>query len=421
VTSFKPKKWFLLPPGAAPEVRLVFWVRGLRAFGDGYVSLILPFYLSILGLDPFFVGLIATASLLGSGVITLGVGLVANRFRLRSLLLAATVMTVATGAGYAVFTDFWPLLIIAIIGTLNPAMGHSAMYLPLEHTLLASTVDDRNRTPIFARYSLIGTFLAALGSLAAGAPQALVAATSLDMKAALQAMFWLYGAIGLLTVLIYRRIPPGSAPVREKRPPPLTRSRRIVFKLAALFSLDSLGGGFVVQSLVALWLFQRFGFQPAAVGTIFFWVTLLGALSQLVAGPIARRIGLVKTMVFTHLPGNLLLIAVPFMPTAGLAVALLMARAALNQIDVPARNSYVMAVVRREERPAAMSFTTVPRGLAAAVGPLVAGYLLSVSGFGWPLVIGGGLMSLYDLLLLKMFHAVRPPEEKTDDPDRIGS
>ncbi len=251
-------------------------------------------------------------------------------------------------------------------------------------------------------------------------PQLVAAATPLDMKAALQAMFWLYGAIGLVTVFIYRRIPPGSAPAKETRPPPLTRSRRIVFMLAALFSLDSLGAGFVVQSLVALWLFQRFGFQPAAVGTIFFWVTLLGAFSQLVAGPIARRIGLVKTMVFTHLPGNLLLIAVPFMPNAGLAVALLMVRAALNQIDVPARNSYVMAVVHQEERPAAMSFTTVPRGLAAAVGPMVAGYLLSVSGFGWPLVVGGGLMSLYDLLLLKMFHAVRPPEEKTDHPDRTG-
>ena len=416
MTPIKPKNWLLLPPGTVPEARLVFWVRGLRAFGDGYVSLILPYYLSILGLDPFFIGVIATASLLGSGVITLGVGLVANRFRLRSLLLAATVMTVATGVGYAVFTDFWPLLIIASVGTLNPAMGHSAMYLPLEHTLLAGAADDRHRTAIFARYSLIGTFVAALGSLAAGAPQALAAVTPLDMKAALQAMFWLYGAIGLVTVLIYRRIPPGSAPVKEARRPPLTRSKRIVFMLAALFSLDSLGGGFVVQSLVALWLFQRFGLQPASVGTVFFWITLLGALSQLVAGPIARRIGLVKTMVFTHLPGNLLLIAVPFMPDAGLAIALLLGRAALNQIDVPARNSYVMAVVHREERPAAMSFTTVPRGLVAAAGPLLAGYLLSISGFGWPLVIGGGLMSLYDLLLLKMFHAVRPPEERTDDP-----
>ena len=399
----------------------MFWVRGLRAFGDGYVSLILPYYLSILGLDPFLIGVIATASLLGSGVITLGVGLVANRFRLRSLLLAATVMTVATGAGYAAFTDFWPLLLLAAVGTLNPAMGHSAMYLPLEHTLLASTVDDQHRTATFARYSLIGILVAALGSLAAGAPQALAAATPLDMKAALQVMFWLYGVIGFVTVLIYRHIPPGTAPVKEARPPPLTHSKRTVFTLAALFSLDSFGGGFAVQSLLALWLFQRFGLQPATVGTIFFWLTLLGAFSQLVAGPIARRIGLVKTMVFTHLPSSLLLVAVPFMPDAWWAVALLMARAALNQIDVPSRNSYVMAVVRSEERPAAMSITTVPRGLAASAGPLLAGYLLSVSGFGWPLVIGGGLMGLYDLLLLKMFHAVRPPEEKAAESDRTVS
>ena len=193
---------------------------------------------------------------------------------------------------------------------------------------------------------------------------------------------------------------------------PLSESRRTVFGLAALFSLDSFGSGLVVQSLLALWLFQRFGVSVTTAGAIFFWTGMLSAFSALVAVRIARRIGLLNTAVFTHLPANLFLILTPFMPTVELAVALLLARSALSQMDVPVRNSYVMAVVTPAERPAAASVTSVPRGLAAALGPILSGWMLGLSAFGWPLVIAGALKSVYDALLLLRFRAIRPPEER---------
>ena len=192
---------------------------------------------------------------------------------------------------------------------------------------------------------------------------------------------------------------------------PLGPSRRIVFTLAALFSLDSFGGGFFVQSLLALWLFDHFGLSLTAAGSLFFWSGLLSAFSYPVAVRLARRIGLVNTMVFTHLPSNVCLMLVPFAPTLGIAIALLLIRSTLSQMDVPARTSYVMAVVTPPERPAAASITSAPRSIAGAASPILAGYLLGLSSFGWPLVIGGGLNSLYDLLLLFMFRKVRPPEE----------
>jgi predicted MFS family arabinose efflux permease len=184
-----------------------------------------------------------------------------------------------------------------------------------------------------------------------------------------------------------------------------------VYTLAALFSLDSFGGGLVVQSLLALWLFQRFNLSVATAGTIFFWTGVCSAVSYLFAVRLALRIGLVNTMVFTHLPSNVLLLLVPFMPNLPLAIALLLARSALSQMDVPVRNSYVMAVVPPEERPAAASVTAVPRSLASAAGPLLAGYLLGLSAFGWPLIAAGALKGIYDVLMLALFAKVRPPEE----------
>jgi len=225
-------------------------------------------------------------------------------------------------------------------------------------------------------------------------------------------MFLAYAFLGALAFMIYRQLKSpeettASGPVTS----PLGPSRRVVFTLAALFSLDSLGGGFFVQSLLALWLFDHFGLSLTAAGSLFFWSGLLSAFSYPIAVQLARRIGLVKTMVFTHLPSNVCLMLVPFAPTLGIAIALLLMRSALSQMDVPARTSYVMAVVTPPERPAAASITAVPRSIAGAAGPILAGYLLGLSSFGWPLVIGGGLNSLYDLLLLFMFGKVRPPEE----------
>jgi len=392
-------------------IRRVLWVRGLRAFADGYVSLLLPVYLVALGCTAVQVGVIATATLLGSAALSLLVGLHAHRAGYRTLLLAAAGLMAATGFSFAAFGDFWPLLVIAVVGTLNPSSGDVSVFLPLEQALLSQIVADRERTALFARYSLVGALVGALGALFAGAPDLAAKALGIAPTSALQAMFVLYGVTGIVTALIYRRLPTSRPGVAQTAAARLGKSRRIVFTLATLFSLDSFGGGFIVQSMLALWLFERFQLSPAVAGTIFFWSGVLSAFSYLVAVRIAKRIGLVNTMVFTHLPANLILVATPFMPTLGWAIALLLARSALSQMDVPTRNSYVMAVVSPEERPAASSITSVPRSLASSVSPLLSGLMLAVSSFGWPLVVGGVMKIVYDLSLLAMFRAVRPPEE----------
>lgn len=392
-------------------LRRLLWARGLRAFADGYVSLLLPIYLLSLGMGPLEVGAIATATLIGSGVLTLLTGLYAWRFPYRRLLLMAGLLMAATGLGFAAITDFWPLLIVAAVGTLNPSSGDVSVFLPLEHALLSQSVEDKQRTAVFARYSLIGSLLAAFGSLFVAVPDYAINTLHLDKKSVMQAMFLLYGAIGLVCFVIYRSLPRYSGPQKHVEAAPLRKAKKTVYTLAALFSLDSLGGGFVVQSLVALWLYQSFQLSTIVTGAIFFWTGLLSAFSYLVAVRIANRIGLVNTMVFTHLPANIFLVLVPFMPSLEWAIALLLMRSALSQMDVPTRSSYVMAIVPPEERAAAASVTAVPRSMAAAISPMAAGYLLSMSTFGWPLVLGGGLKIIYDVLLLAMFRKVPPPEE----------
>jgi MFS family permease len=401
----------LLPPGTARDARLLMCTRAVRAFGDGYVSLLLPFYLTLLGLNALEVGIIITATLLGAGAMTLAAGLVAHRFRSRNLLMAGSLLLVIVSAALAHASDFWPLLLIAALGVLNPSSGDVTVFAPLEQSLLAHAVVPQSRTALFARYSLIGSLVAAMGAQAAGIPSLLAAWSGLDLIAAVQTMFLLYGVLGLANLLLYARVSLAIEAPQTGQRAPLGKSKRIVYKLAALFSLDAFGGGFAVQSLIALWLFQRFELSIGTASTIFFWTNILAAISFLLAARIAGRIGLVNTMVFTHLPANVFLILVPFMPTLPLAILFLCLRAALSSMDVPVRSSYVMAVVSPGERAAAASVTTVPRSFAAAVSPAFAGYLLALSTFGWPLVICGGLKIAYDLLLLRMFSAVKPPEE----------
>jgi MFS family permease len=397
------------------NVNRLLIARGLRAFGDGFVSLLLPVYLLELGYDGLTVGIIASATLLGSGVMTLGVGAIAHRYAYRTLLLAAAALMVTTGAAFATLSQLWPLVVIAFVGTLNPSNGDVSVFLPLEHAALARSVDDRHRTAAFARYALVGTLVAAVGSLAAGVPALFAQTSGATMRTSISAMFGLYALLGIAAAMTYRRLPRALESTGQARAP-LTRSRRAVFTLAALFSLDAFGGGFIVQSLIALWLYQRFDLSLATTGTIFFATGVLSALSYLIAVRVARRIGLVNTMVFTHLPANVCLVAIPFVPDLGIVIGLLLVRSLLSQMDVPTRSSYVMAIVSPEERPAAASLTAVPRSLASAASPFLAGYLLTVSTFGWPLVAAGALKIAYDLLLLAMFRHVRPPEERAEPP-----
>jgi MFS family permease len=394
------------------SVRRLLIAKGLRAFADGFVALLLPVYLVGLGFSALEVGIIATATLTGSGLTTLAVGFVAHRVAHRRLLLGATVVMAATGIAFASVTQFWPLVVIAFVGTLNPSSGDVSVFLPLEHAVLSHAVSDERRTSMFARYSLVGSLAAATGSLAAALPAWLSMRAGISLTTAIQWMFVAYAAIGAATALAYRGLPRAAEASAPSEKSALGKSKRIVYTLAALFSIDAFGGGLVVQSMIALWLYQRFGLSLATAGSLFFWLGLVTSVSYLVAARVSRRIGLVNTMVFTHLPANLCLAAIAFVPDLAIVVALLVVRSALSQMDVPTRTSYVMAIVEPRERPAAASVTSVPRSLASAAGPSLAGYLLTISPFGWPLLVAGALKIVYDLLLLTLFAKVRPPEER---------
>jgi MFS family permease len=385
--------------------------RGLRAFGDGFVALLVPIYLLELGFSALAIGAIVTSTLIGTALLTLWAGMVANRYSVRRLLLAAALLMAATGAAFAVTTAFWPLLLIAFVGTMNPTSGDASIFLPLEQAALAQTAEPGRRTAVFARYSVIGSLAGALGTLAAAAPDWATDWAGVTRLGAMQAMFAAYAGLGLVTLMLYRPLTPAIEAKQATRAKPLQQSKRLVYGLAALFGMDSFGTGFLVQSLLALWLYQRFQISVTTAAAILFWSGICSAVSYLVAVPIAARIGLINTMVFTHLPSNILLVLVPFAPDLPIAIALLLARSALSQMDVPTRNSYVMAVVAPEERPAAASVTAVPKTFAWAAGSLISGYLLTLSSFGWPLLIGGVVKGAYDILLLIKFQKVRPPEE----------
>ena len=401
----------LVPSGADVAAWRLLAARSLRAFADGYMALLLPAYLLALGLGTFEVGIVSTATMLGSALATLAVGAWGHRFASARLLRWAALLMVATGIGFAGAASFAPLLLVAFVGTLNPSSGDVSVFLPLEHARLAQAAAGEARVALFARYSVFGAGFAALGALAAAAPEALARGTVVGRVDALRIMFVAYAAIGAIVFLLYR--PLGSAPSPSGAPAtaPLGPSRRVVVQLAALFSVDAFAGGLVVNSLLALWLFQRFGFSLAQAGLFFFWTGLLSAASQLAAPAVARRIGLLNTMVFTHLPANACLIGAALAPSLPVALGLLFVRSALSQMDVPTRTAYVMAVVTPAERTAAASFTAVPRSLAAALSPALSGALLAAGWIALPLVGCGALKIAYDLTLWRAMRRTRldPP------------
>jgi MFS family permease len=366
---------------------------------------LLPVYLTALGLSAFDVGVVATLALLGSALLTLAAGFLAARYDVRGLLLAASALMIATGFAYAAANDYAVLLVVAFAGTINPSGGSTSVFVPLEHTVISGAIEPARRTWAFARYSLLGALAGALGSLAAAAPEWM----GVETVTAIKIMFGFYALLGVLGGLAYQRIPPTR---KRQVSAPLGPSRGIVYKLAALFSLDAFAGGFVVQSLLALWLFERFDLSLAAAGAFFFCSGVLAAFSFPVAAWIGGRIGLVNTMVYTHIPSSLCLIGAAFAPSLEWALVLLLVRAALSQMDVPTRSSYVMAVVTEAERPAAASVTAVPRSLASAASPALAGALFSAGLHAWPLLLCGALKILYDLMLLAAFRGIKPPEER---------
>ena len=373
--------------------------------------MVLPAHLTHLGFSATQVGAVVAASLLGSALLTLAAGFLSRQVTPRTLLLVTSWIMLSTGIALGSVTTFVPLLLISIITTLNPSAGDVSPFLPIEQAMLSNSVTADQRTSLFAGYNLIGSLVGALGALCAGLP--VLIARSLDVadQTGRQSAFVFYGLAGLLSLILYSQLPriplSTTAPLRSALSPP---SRKTVLTLSALFSLDSFGGGFATQAIFALWMLGRFDVSIESLGALFFGAGIISAFSSLIAVRISQRIGLVKTMVFTHIPASVLLVMVALAPHVSIAIALFLVRAFLSQMDVPVRTSYVMAVVQPEERAAAASITNVPRSLASALPPLAAGWMLDQTTFAWPLLICAACKIIYDLLLLKMFTDVAPSD-----------
>ena len=401
------------------DAKTLIFTRAIRGFVDGIAFVVLPAHLSHLGFSATQVGAVVAASLLGSAGLTLGAGLLSRRLPAHTLLTGASWIMLITGVSLGFTTAFVPILLISVVSTLNPSAGDVSPFLPIEQALLSNAVSDNNRTALFARYNLVGSLVGALGALCAGVPVFLARSLGATDQTGRQSSFVFYGLAGIVVLIAYRRLPRITrTDTKASRQPLSVDSRAVVFRLAALFSLDSFGGGFATQAIFALWVFGRFGLSMETLGAVFFATGIISAFSSLLSVRISQRIGLVRTMVFTHIPASILLILVALSPNVGVAMALFILRSLLSQMDVPVRTSYVMAVVSPDERAAAASITNVPRSLASALPPLAAGWMLDQSRFGWPLIICAVCKLIYDVLLLNMFQHVVPPHESAPHETR---
>ncbi|OAI40559.1 MFS transporter [Planctomycetaceae bacterium SCGC AG-212-D15] len=401
---------------------LLFGTRCARLFGYGLFSVVLVLYLSAAGLDDTRIGLLLTLTLLGDTAISLWLTTSADRFGRRRTLLAGAFLMIFAGTIFAVTNDFWLLLLAATIGVISPSGNEVGPFLSVEQAALAHTVPGDQRTGVFAWYNLVGSLATALGALCGGLVTQVMMDAGVSGPQRYQPLAIVYSLIGVVLALAFTRLSPNvevspiDASAEQKAPPTrfgLHRSGPIVLKLSGLFALDAFSGGFVVQSIMAYWFFLRFDVEPAALGALFFGANILAGLSSLAAAGLARRIGLVNTMVFTHLPSNVLLILVPLMPTAWLAGLVLLVRFSISQMDVPARQSYTMAVVSPDERSAASGVTNVARSLGAAVSPMLATVLVGTAPLmNIPFYFAGGIKIIYDLLLYRSFVGLRPAEEQ---------
>ena len=415
-------------PHLTADARLLFATRFIRLFAYGALSVVLVLYLVGLGLSEAQTGLLLTSTRAGDTLVSLYLTTRADRFGRRRMLIVGAGLMAAAGVAFAITDRLWLLAVAGTIGVISPSANEVGPFLPIEQASLSQVIADRARTDVFAWYTLAGSFATALGSLAAGMLTHTLQQTTLAPVDSYRVIVILYGAIGLLLAVIFSRVTPAAeAPVRRNADttdvaPGFSRtfsvfsgigsSKDVVLKLAGLFAIDSFAGGFVVQSFAAYWFYLRFGVDPATLGVLFFGANVLAGFSALVASRLAARIGLVNTMVATHLPSNVLLMLVPLMPTLPLAAAVLLVRFSISQMDVPTRQSYTMAVVRPEERSAASGITGVARTIGAALSPLFAGMLFArPSLINLPFFIAGALKILYDLMLFRAFRAIRPPEE----------
>ena len=382
-------------PYSADGKKLVA-TRGLRGFGDSLIAVSLSAYLSNqLGYSGTRIGVVVTGMLLGSAALTLLTGTAASGISRRTLLRCGALLAITTGLVFATTTSFFVLFIMGVIGTVNPTSGDVSVFQPIEQSVLPNTTTPERRSSVFARYTFAGSFAAAAGALTVGLPKRLGWEP--------QSVFLIYSLVAFFGLLVYLSMSSAVEGSLLVKASPLRESKRVVYRLAALFSLDSFGGGFVPQSILALWLFRRHQFSLAGAGFVFAGMGVLSALSGFAAARIEKRLGPIRTMALTHMPAQVLLIAAALMPTGTTAVLCLLSRSLLASMDVPVRNAYVMSVVVPAERAAAASVTNVPRSLASALPPLAAGWMLDHSHFGWPLICAGIAKLTYDVLLLKMF------------------
>ena len=401
---------------------LLFVTRFARLFAYGSLSVILVFYLIGLGLTEPQVGLVLTLTLVGDVIVSLYLTTRADRIGRRRMLIVGSVLMAAAGLAFACTSNLLFLVIAGTIGVISPSGNEVGPFLSIEQAALSHIVPATARTEVFAWYALTGSLATALGALCGGGLVQALEHTATTHLQSYRAVVFLYAALGAALAFLFLRLSTSVevSPVSNGPAPSsslasifgIARSRNVVLKLSGLFALDSFAGGFVVQSFAAYWFYLRFGVQPAALGAIFFWANVFAGISALLATRLAARIGLIRTMVVTHLPSNILLILVPLMPNLSLAVLMLLLRFSISQMDVPTRQSYTMAVVPPEERSAAGGFTGVARTTGAALSPLLAGFLFArPSLISTPFFIAGTLKIIYDLLLYKQFVAVRPPEE----------
>jgi MFS family permease len=400
-----------------PDGWLLFATRSVRMFAYGALSVVLVLYLSARGLGEWQIGWLLTMALLGDTAISLWITTAADRHGRRRMLLLGAMLMALAGIVFSMPVHYFVLLIAASIGVLSPSDKEVGPFLAIEQAALSETVLPTSRTSVFAWYHVVGSLAAALGTLVAGLVAAQFLSTGRAESSAYQPVVIGYALAGVVLAIGFLRLSPrveasgtGSSPGR--RWGGLHRSRGIVLRLSALFALDAFGGGFILQSIVAYWFHVRFGLDPAALGAVLFGANLLAAFSALVAARLARRLGLIRTMVFTHLPSNVILLLIPLMPNATLAVVLLLLRSCISQMDVPTRQSYTLAIVQPDERSAAAGITGVARSIGAALAPTIAGYLLANEALhSAPFFLAGATKIVYDLWLFRAFATIRPDHE----------
>jgi MFS family permease len=404
------------------DIRLLFSTRMVRLFAYGFLSVVLVLYLAEAGLGEGQIGLLLTLTLVGDTVISLWITTNADRLGRRRMLVAGSVLMIFAGSLFILTRNFYVLLLAAMIGVISPSGNEVGPFLSIEQAALSQLLPDERRTQVFSWYNLVGSFATALGALAGGVGAQALQGLGYAAGTSYQMVLMGYASLGIVLIFLFLRLSEAVEVSKEagtgEKPQKvflgLHKSRGVIFRLAALFSLDAFAGGLVVQSLVAYWFHLRFGVEPAVLGSIFFGANILAGISALSAAWVAKRIGLINTMVFTHLPSNILLILVPFMPTLPLAILMLLMRFSISQMDVPTRQSYTMAVVAPDERSAASGITGIARTIGAALSPIFTGlFLTNPLLLGLPFVLAGSLKIIYDLSLYRSFKAIKPPEENS--------